>query len=66
MFEKKYEARSIQQNAAMIAGEIIMEGKAKGWGGKRLEDKEAIEKLLAKMNIEYTCDMYGTWEMKTH
>lgn len=63
MFEKSYKARSVVQNAAMIAGEIILEGRSKGWSGSS-EDKSAIQKLLEKMNIEYVDDMHGTWELK--
>lgn len=59
MFEKSYNARSVTQNAAMIAGEIILEGRSKGWSGK-VEDKTAIEQLLSKMNIAYVDDLNGT------
>lgn len=63
MFEKSYNARSVNQNAAMIAGEILMEGKSKGWTGT-VEDKNAIESLLSRMNITYADDTSGTWQLK--
>lgn len=62
--EKVYDDYAAARVAAQIAVEVILYGRSIGWKGS-LERRTRVEQLLADYNIayniDYTCDLTGTW-----
>ena len=50
-------------DAMLIIEDVMKVTQSAGWSGD-IKNKEAVEKILLLFNVEYTDDMYGTWEMK--
>lgn len=50
-------------DAALIASEVVRDGKSEGWSG-RTEQMEAVAAKLAPFNIVYVDDMVGGWALK--
>lgn len=54
--------RPIYAVCAEIADEVVRKGESKGWRGSDFALQTEIAQRLARFNIGYTDDMFGTWE----